>query len=150
VQRGRRDHDPAVKIHLCYIGKARDANWNAAAAEFVKRASRYAKVEMREIHPERTDFWNKHAAATKVLLDPAGKPLDSRQVAELVRRHELEARDLVFAVGPHEGFPEEWRKRADMLMSLSKMTFPHELARAIMAEQIYRAFTMLRGHPYPR
>ena len=58
--------------------------------------------------------------------------------------------DLVFAVGGHDGHSEEWRKRADMLVSLSAMTMPHELARAVLAEQIYRAFTILRGHPYPR
>jgi 23S rRNA (pseudouridine1915-N3)-methyltransferase len=56
----------------------------------------------------------------------------------------------VFAVGGHAGFSEEWRKRADLLVSLSAMTMPHELARAVLAEQIYRAFTIMRGHPYPR
>jgi 23S rRNA (pseudouridine1915-N3)-methyltransferase len=56
----------------------------------------------------------------------------------------------VFLLGGHDGLPPEWKPRADLLLSLSVMTFPHELARAMLAEQIYRAFTTLNGHPYPR
>ncbi len=59
-------------------------------------------------------------------------------------------RDLVFLVGGAEGLPTDCRARAGLLLSLSPMTFPHELARAMLAEQIYRAFAILRGHPYPR
>ena len=62
----------------------------------------------------------------------------------------MEGRDLVFLVGGHDGLPAGWAARADLLLSLSRMTFPHELARAMAAEQIYRAFATLRGHPYPR
>jgi 23S rRNA (pseudouridine1915-N3)-methyltransferase len=76
--------------------------------------------------------------------------MTSAQFIELVSRAEMEGRDLVFLVGGHDGLPVEWRGRADLLLSLSAMTFPHELARAMLAEQIYRAFTTLRGHPYPR
>lgn len=62
----------------------------------------------------------------------------------------MQGHDLVFMIGGHDGLPPAWRERADLLVSLSAMTMPHELARAVLAEQIYRAFTMLRGHPYPR
>ena len=62
----------------------------------------------------------------------------------------MQGQDLVFVLGGHAGLPEEWRKRADLLVSLSAMTMPHELARAVLAEHNYRAFTILRGHPYPR
>ena len=57
---------------------------------------------------------------------------------------------LVFLIGAHDGLPAGWAARADLLVSLSAMTFPHELARAMLAEQIYRGFATLRGHPYPR
>jgi 23S rRNA (pseudouridine1915-N3)-methyltransferase len=57
---------------------------------------------------------------------------------------------MVYVLGGHDGLPPEWKPRADLLLSLSPMTFPHELARAMLAEQIYRALTTLRGHPYPR
>jgi len=63
---------------------------------------------------------------------------------------EREARELVFVIGGADGLPAGWRGRADLLLSLSAMTYPHELARVMLAEQIYRAFAILRGHPYPR
>lgn len=139
-----------MKIHLYFIGKPRDAPSNAIAAEFLKRTSRYAVCEMREIHPDRFDPWAKHPAALKALLDPAGKPWTSAQFIDWISRTETEGRDVVFLVGGHDGLPPAWRPRADLLLSLSPMTFPHELARAMLTEQIYRAFTTLRGHPYPR
>jgi 23S rRNA (pseudouridine1915-N3)-methyltransferase len=139
-----------VKIYLYYIGKARDANANGIAAEFVKRTSRYIACEMREIHPGRFDLFAKHAAGRKVFLDPAGRAMDSAGFTALVSDAETSARDLVFLIGGHDGLPVEWKSRADMLLSLSQMTFPHELARAMLAEQLYRAVTTLRGHPYPR
>jgi 23S rRNA (pseudouridine1915-N3)-methyltransferase len=139
-----------VKIYLYFIGKPKDAHTNAVAADFVARASRYAGCEMREIRPDRADLWERHPTARKILLDPAGKPVDSRAFAQLIAKAEMEARDLVFLIGGHDGLPPAWRPRADLLLSLSAMTFPHELARAMLAEQIYRAFASLRGHPYPR
>jgi len=139
-----------VKIFLYYIGKPRDAHANAMAADFVSRASRYAACEMREIRPERTDLWAKHPTARRILLDPGGKAMDTAAFVELVSRAEMEGRDLVFVVGGADGLPAEWRGRAETLLSLSRMTFPHEMARVMLAEQIYRAFATLRGHPYPR
>jgi 23S rRNA (pseudouridine1915-N3)-methyltransferase len=139
-----------LKLFLYYVGKARDEHANALAAEFIKRSSRYANCEMREIVFGRFDLFSKHSSAQKVFLDPAGKRFDSAAFIALVQRAETEGRDLVFLVGGHNGLPAEWKPRADLLLSLSPMTFPHELARAMLAEQIYRAFTTLRGHPYPR
>jgi len=139
-----------VKIFLYYIGKPRDAHANAMAADFVSRASRYAACEMREIRPERTDLWAKHPTARRILLDPGGKAMDTAAFVELVSRAEMEGRDLVFVVGGADGLPAEWRGRAETLLSVSRMTFPHEMARVMLAEQIYRAFATLRGHPYPR
>ena len=139
-----------MKIHLYYIGKARDAAANAIADEYLKRASRYIKCEMREVQPGRFDLFGRHATGRKIFLDPAGQTADSQAFSKLVGAAENDARDLVFLVGGADGLPPDWRARADMLLSLSKMTFPHELARAMLAEQIYRAVTILRGHPYPR
>jgi 23S rRNA (pseudouridine1915-N3)-methyltransferase len=139
-----------MKVWLYYIGKTRDVHSNAIAAEFLKRSSRYASCEMREINPERADLWTKHSSANKVLLDPSGKLLNSAQFTEMFAKGEMEGRDQVFVIGGADGLPTGWAARADLLLSLSPMTFPHELARAMLAEQIYRAFTTLRGHPYPR
>ena len=139
-----------MRIYLYYIGKPRDAHANRMAEEYLKRCERFAKCEMREIHPGRFDLWARHPSASKVFLDPAGKALDSQRFAGVIGQAELEARDLIFLVGGHDGLPAAWRNRADWLLAVSAMTFPHELARVMLAEQLYRAFTILRGHPYPR
>jgi len=133
-----------MKIFLYYVGKARDTHANAMAAEYIKRSGRYATCEMREIHPARFDPWVKHPGAMKVLLDPQGRGMDSARFTKLFER------DLVFVIGGSDGLPAEWRPRADVLVSLTPLTMPHELARVVLAEQIYRALTTLRGHPYPR
>ena len=139
-----------MKIFLYYIGKPRDANANALAVEYIKRVQRYARCEMREIQPARFDMCAKHPAAIRILLDPGGKRLDSHQFARFMSKAEQEARDLVFTIGGASGYPEGWREKADMLLSLSTLTLPHEFARVIVAEQIYRAFTILKGHPYSK
>ena len=139
-----------MKVFLYYIGKPKDLHANALAADYIARANRFTSSSMAEIRPDRADLWSKHPAAKRLLLDPAGRTLDSTAFADLFAKAEMAGQDLVFAVGGHDGFPAEWRDRADLLVSLSALTMPHELARAVLAEQIYRAFTILRGHPYPR
>ena len=139
-----------MKLHLYYIGKARDEYANGMAAEFLKRTSRWVGCEMREIDPRKFDLFGRHPAALKIFLDPVGRNMDSARFASMMRTVEEEGRDAVFLVGGHAGLPPEWKPKADLLLSLSAMTFPHELARAMLAEQIYRAFATLRGHPYPR
>ena len=139
-----------MRIYLYFIGKPKDPHANAIAEDFLGRAARYCPAEMREIRPDRFDLWAKHPTARKIFLDPGGKPMDSAAFATLVSQAEMLGRDLVFLIGGHDGLPAGWRERADLLLSLSNMTFPHELARAMVAEQIYRAFATLRGHPYPR
>jgi 23S rRNA (pseudouridine1915-N3)-methyltransferase len=139
-----------VKVFLYFIGKARDEHANAIAAEFIKRSSRYAPCEMREIIPQRFDLFARHPSARKIFLDPAGRTLDSAGFIQTFSTALQQGQDLVFLIGGHDGLPPEWKPRADFLLSLSAMTFPHELARAMLTEQIYRAFTTLNNHPYPR
>src|ERR1700747_1943410 len=102
-----------MKISLYYVGKARDAHANAMAEEYIKRSGRFATCEMREIHPARFDPWMKHPSAMKILLDPAGRPLDSAKFTALFDR------DLVFVIGGADGLPDAWRPKADRLLSLS-------------------------------
>lgn len=139
-----------MKVFLFYIGKARDVHATAIAEEFLKRSGRYASCELREIVPHRFDLFQRHSSARKIFLDPAGRQLSSQQFTDIVAQGERDGQDIVFLIGGHDGLPPEWKPKADLLVSLSAMTFPHELARAMLAEQIYRAFTALRGHPYPR
>ncbi len=139
-----------MKIHVYHIGRPRDAHANAIAADYLARISHYAATQALEIRPDKTDLFAKHAAAKKIFLDPIGRTMDSQAFSELLGRSEMIGQDLVFLVGGADGLPPQWRGRADLLLSLSAMTFPHELARAMLLEQIYRAFAILRGHPYPR
>ena len=139
-----------MRIFLYFIGKPKDPHANGLAEDYAGRIRKFTPCEMREIRPDRMDIWARHPSARKILLDPAGKALDSAALSTVVARAEMEGQDLVFVVGGADGLPAGWAQRADLLLSLSRMTFPHELARAMIAEQIYRAFTILRGHPYPR
>jgi 23S rRNA (pseudouridine1915-N3)-methyltransferase len=139
-----------VRVFVYFVGKRRSAEAHRMAEDYVQRASRYLPCEMREIKPGRFDLWERHPSASRILLDPAGRAVDSAGFTELVRRAELASKELIFVLGGAEGLPPEWRDRADLLLSLSPLTLPHELARVVLAEQIYRAVTTLRGHPYPR
>lgn len=143
-------YTPDVKVKICFIGKPRDRHAHAIAQEFVKRTTRWADCELREIDPRRYDLPARHATAVKVFLDPEGRLMTSPEFGKFLHKAELGAREVVFLTGGAEGWPAAWRPGADLLLSLSPMTFPHELARAMLAEQVYRAFATLRGHPYPR
>ena len=126
---------------------------NRIAEDFVERASRYAPTTMREIRADRVDLYSKHPSAEHIYLDPAGRTMDSQAFSRVFAKAEMTGRDLVFLVGGADGLPAASRSRCETgggwLLSLSPMTFPHELARTMLAEQIYRAFAILRGHPYP-
>jgi 23S rRNA (pseudouridine1915-N3)-methyltransferase len=90
-------------------------------------------------------------AATVVLLDAAGKSLDSNALAKwLGELRDRGTRELIFLCGDADGFPDDLRQRAHQKLSLSAMTFSHELARVMLAEQLYRAFAILSGSPYPK
>lgn len=134
-----------MRITLLYIGKPRSAEANALAEEYMKRASRYCQVSMREVRDETA--LRSFPKALKVVLDPRGEQKTSQQFARFI---EGAGRDLVFFVGGADGFAEETRRSADLALSLGKATLPHELARVVLAEQIYRAFAILNNHPYAR
>ena len=134
-----------MNLQLLFIGKPRSREANLLAQEYTGRIKHYCKFEMVQLKDEKAAA--AYGRAFKVVLDPAGEQLTSRELAAFL---EKTTRETAFFVGGAEGFSDEFRARADRLISLSKMTLPHELARVILAEQIYRAFTILRGHPYPR
>jgi 23S rRNA (pseudouridine1915-N3)-methyltransferase len=91
----------------------------------------------------------KGGAQVLVLLDSRGKQMGSEEFAAwLGARRDAGVAQIVFAIGPASGWDDAARKQAALLLSLSKMTLAHALARAVLAEQIYRATTILTGHPY--
>jgi len=83
-----------------------------------------------------------------VLLDSRGKQFSSEELSEFLQREQVNAIPLLFAIGGSDGFSEEVRRNAGLTLSLGKMTLPHELARVVLVEQLYRAFTILKNHPY--
>ena len=139
-----------MKVFVYYIGRQKDAHLNALAEDYLARIARYTTAQMAEVRVERTNLWAKHPTARKIFLDPGGQRFDSPAFASVIAKAELEARDLLFLIGGHDGLPGAWLPQAHLLLSLSPLTMPHELARVVLTEQIYRAFASLRGHPYPR
>ena len=106
---------------------------------------------MREAAPAALRKLKIDPGATVVLLDAAGKQFTSQQFARwLGDLRDRGTRELGFLCGDAEGFPDEIRASAKQKISLSTLTMPHEFARVILAEQIYRAFAILAGHPYPK
>jgi len=143
-----------MKIHLVMLGKTRRPEIRALVEDHLERIRRFADVQVTELREDSAASLRKlviDSAATVVLLDDAGKPQTSAQFAKwLGETRDRGTRELVFLCGGAEGFPEALRRRASQKLSLSSLTYSHELARAMLAEQLYRAFAILAGHPYPK
>jgi 23S rRNA (pseudouridine1915-N3)-methyltransferase len=143
-----------VKIRLVMLGKMRREEVHALLDDYVARIKHYSEIEvvvLRDGSPLALRKLKIDSAATVVLLDAAGKQCTSRQFARwLGDLRDRGTRELVFLCGDADGFPEEIRARAKQKISLSTLTMPHEFARVVLAEQIYRAFAILARHPYPK
>jgi len=143
-----------MKIHLVMLGKTRRPEIRALMEDYSARIGRFAELQITELREDSAAAMRKFSidsAATVVLLDDAGKPQTSVQFAKwLGEMRDRGARELTFLCGGAEGFPEALRRRATHKLSLSPLTFSHELARIMLAEQLYRAFAILAGHPYPK
>ena len=143
-----------MKIRLVMLGKTRRAETRALVDDYVARVRHYSEIEVHELREATPAAMRKmkiEPSATVVLLDAAGKQFTSQQFARwLGDLRDRGARELVFLCGDAEGFPGELRASAKHKISLSTLTMPHEFARVVLAEQIYRAFAILAGHPYPK
>lgn len=143
-----------MKVRLLMLGKTRREEIRALLADYVGRIERYAEIDVSELRDGSPAALRKleiEPHATLVLLDAAGKQFTSQQFARwLGDLRDRGARELVFLCGDAEGFPAHLRDAARQKLSLSTLTMPHEFARVVLAEQIYRAFAILAGHPYPK
>ena len=142
-----------MRLRLVMLGKTRRPEIRAIIDDYVKRISRSAPIEVSELRE--TEAALKKLAfeqpSTIVLLDDAGKNMDSGAFAKWLGEHrDRGTRQLSFLCGGPDGFPEEIRRQAHQKLSLSAMTYSHELARAMLAEQLYRAFAILSGSAYPK
>ena len=143
-----------MKLKIAWIGKTKDAAIQSLTEEYLKRIARYADVEAVQLADESAllklrEKSGPRSAHTVVLLDSRGKAVSSEEFAEFLRNHwERNGQPLVFAIGPADGFSKAAREGAHAMLSLGKITLAHELARVVLLEQVYRAFTILKGHPY--
>lgn len=143
-----------MKLKIAWIGKTKDASIQALTVEYLKRITRYTEVEGLALPDEAALLKLKEKSGTRpahtlVLLDSGGKQLSSEEFAQFLENHQdRNPQPLVLAIGPADGFSPETRKAASTLLSFGKMTLAHELARIVLLEQVYRAFTILKGHPY--
>jgi 23S rRNA (pseudouridine1915-N3)-methyltransferase len=135
------------------VGKTRRLEMRAVLDDYVKRISRSCPIEITEVRDGEAAVKKLDVAraASVVLLDAGGKNLDSSALAKWIGElRDRGTRELIFLCGDAEGFPDALRQRAHHKLSLSAMTFSHELARVMLAEQLYRAFAILSGSPYPK
>lgn len=143
-----------MKIKVAWIGKTREAAIQSLTDEYLKRISRYAEIEGVAVKDESgilelASGSRSHKEKCKlVLLDSRGQQLSSEELAAMLERERVNSRPLLFAVGGSDGFSDVARREAGLVLSLGKMTLPHELARVVLVEQLYRAFTILTKHPY--
>lgn len=159
-----------MKLHVVAVGHRMPEWISAGFGEYARRMPREARLTLSEIKPEGRGSGAPGAQAVermlqaehkrivaaipagcyKVVLDERGKGLSTRQLAEHIARWRDGGRDVAFIIGGADGTADALRQQADMLWSLSLLTLPHALVRVVLAEQLYRAVSILKNHPYHR
>lgn len=157
-----------MNIQIICIGKLKETYWTEAIAEYSKRLSRFCTLEIIELKearlPDKASQAEEEAVKLEegrsilkaikdgtfvITLEILGKQLDSPQLAAKLESLSLEGKsNIAFVIGGSLGLSEEVSKRADFKLSFSKMTFPHQMMRVILLEQIYRAFKINRNETY--
>jgi 23S rRNA (pseudouridine1915-N3)-methyltransferase len=154
-----------MRLRLIWVGKTRDAHLRALAAEYLKRLSRFVRCEVTELRESGAedpraclDEEGKRITgalasdALTILLDVSGTTQwSSEELAAQVETWEgRSVKEVAFVLGGHLGVSEEVRRRAQVRWSLSRLTLTHEMARVVLTEQLYRAYTIARGLPYQK
>lgn len=142
-----------MKLKVAWIGKSKEPAIQALTDDYLNRLRRYAEADGVALKDEAAllklcarEARPRHSL---VLLDIRGRQLSSEEFARWLGDYQdRQALPLLFAVGPADGFSDEARQSATLVLSLGAMTVAHELARVVLLEQLYRAFTILKGHPY--
>ncbi len=144
-----------LKITVIAVGKLKERFWRDACAEYLKRLEGYCKIVVREIPDSNmaqeasliTDALPEKAPV--IVLDIQGKPTSSEQLATMIETSTVEGvSHIAFVIGGSDGIAPEVKARAAKRMSFGPITLPHNLARVVLLEQIYRAFKIMRGEPY--
>jgi 23S rRNA (pseudouridine1915-N3)-methyltransferase len=143
-----------VRLHIAWIGRTKSAPIQSLTAEYLKRLSRFAACDAHELSSETAllKLVEKSSGRTQpvlVLLDSRGRQLTSEEIANFLEYHQShDTQELLFAVGPADGWSDNTRAAATSVLSFGKITLPHELARVVLLEQLYRGFSILKSHPY--
>ncbi len=157
-----------MRITIITVGKIKEKFYKDAIAEYAKRLSRYVKLEIVEVDDEKTpdkasaaeELLIKEKEAERILkyikedayvitLEIAGKMFSSEELAEKLEKLAVQGiSHIQFVIGGSLGLHEKVCKRADLALSFSKMTFPHQLMRVVLLEQIYRGYRIISGEPY--
>lgn len=143
-----------MKVKIAWVGKTKDPAIQSLTAEYLKRLTYYAEVEGMAFPSEEALLKLRERSGSRpphsvVLLDSHGKELSSEEFAKFIENHQnRNPQPLAFAIGGPNGFNPGFRRSAYFVLSLGRMTLAHELARIVLLEQLYRAFTILKGHPY--
>ena len=155
-----------MKVRFVWIGKTRRAPIRELVEAYIERVRRFAPVEITElrdrndvggdprqiIEREGEDILSRIGDDTfVVVLDERGRELDSYKLAEFIEKHRVSGtKQMAFVIGGHNGLSEAVRKRASIVLALSRLTLTHELARVLLTEQVYRAFTIIHDLPYQK
>lgn len=150
-----------MKFHFVWVGKTKDKNWRALQAEYYERLSHFVKCEITEIkdsaaHESKEIEGNRifekvNQSSFVCLLDVRGRSISSPELAQEIEKWQNRSiKEVTFIIGGAEGVASEVVEKADFSLSLSFLTFTHEAARVILLEQLYRAYTIIRGFPYQK
>lgn len=155
-----------MKLRIIAVGHKPPAWVAAGFEEYAKRMPREARIELTELKPAAragraavTPILAAEKArilaaiptgSVKIALDERGKALSTAELARRMGGWMQEGRDVAFLIGSADGLDESLKKEADLLLSLSAMTLPHAMVRVMLAEQLYRAISLIRNHPYHR
>lgn len=141
------------KINIVCIGKIKEEFYRAALSEYLKRLSRFAKVEVKELQEgknleEESESVLRNLKGFTIALCIEGKKLSSEGLAAEIKRVCDRGEELTFVIGSSCGLAQSVKDAANLKLSFSDMTFPHQLMRVVLAEQIYRAFMINSGSEY--
>jgi len=139
-----------MRYRLVAVGRMKNAALRAACDDYIDRLRHYTKVEEQEVKDEARVLGAVPEGTRLVALTRRGEEWTSGQLAEWAGRWEMDGRDVTFAIGGSETLPDDVVRQAERLWSLGRLTLPHELARVVVYEQLYRAHTIRRGEPYHR
>ncbi|HYP27059.1 MAG TPA: 23S rRNA (pseudouridine(1915)-N(3))-methyltransferase RlmH [Blastocatellia bacterium] len=153
-----------MKLRFVWVGKTKRGPFRELAEDYLARVGRFARVEVVElrdrddadarkiIEKEGEDILSRTAGDPfVVVLDEKGSELSSHDFARFIEKHRLAStRQMTFVIGGHAGLSDEVKRRADFTLALSRMTLTHDFARAVLAEQVYRAFTIIHDLPYQK